>query len=75
MYVNGRLMGRDLRAANGPADLRINPESRKDPALLEWVYGNVFQISIFQIAPRSEASVRVIYAHAAAAVRRLPASV
>ncbi len=69
MYVNGKLMeGGMAERSVARKTYESIVRTMRDPALLEWVDGNIFKMRVFPIEPRQEKRIILSY------VQRLPSS-
>ncbi|MHC4251497.1 MAG: VIT domain-containing protein [Planctomycetota bacterium] len=62
MYVNGeRIIGEVLERHRARQVFEYIRRQRRDPALLEWVGGNLFKMRVFPIEPHSEKRIQLGY--------------
>lgn len=62
MYVNGKLMeGGMVERAHGRNVFEQIMQTKRDPALLEWVDGSTFKMRVFPLEPRQEKRIVLSY--------------
>ncbi|MHC4504903.1 MAG: VIT domain-containing protein, partial [Planctomycetota bacterium] len=62
MYVNGkRILGEVLERHRARQVFEYIRRQQRDPALLEWVGGNLFKMRVFPIEPHSEKRIQLGY--------------